>query len=673
MLNYNLNINSPLQQAKKNEDVRPPIYWDFHSFTSASDNTDLNEGTYGFMSINAPNTNCIQVSVDSGNLFATDAQYPVTASITGSNWPSTGSVTMSLNTAALSYDPVTPNRFFSASFKASALDIYNNPNITGSKLINAFSASEFVRFYVSGSIIAMKGNVYNGPINWKVSSSSTTQDLEGNQSQLNNNSSSFNLKKDLAVLVSYSNITSSINGTYTNFYSFNQTASLTSSILPNTTGSVTMSLEIPEIGFSTSSRFFNTTSAGNKILSASWTASTTAAYNVTASVINNKGNQSNSNINWYISSSGVFSGTSSSLNIKKDANITMVSQSVNLSTSGTYKNDYAFNQTASLSSSFEPFYNSDSSSFIIQKLHLAIPELNVSSSLWMSSSCGAPYLKVITASFEAQTNLLNYNITASIVQYQQSVFNFWITASGGGAGGATGASGGGGGGGMVVSGSTTIQPNLLYTVTVARTGSINSDGEDTSFVGCNRTKNFYAGGGKLGLGGNGGNSGTGYITENGVTQSVYPAFTGGAFQYTLGGYPQNAAGGGASNRANGGIGDPTSPAYSGGNGANGDTAGGGGGYNGEGPTPQKPGIAGQLGTANPLLFGAGIGGNGQSTTATPRSATTGSAGIVLIRYAGSGSLFQTVASSSYNPSSNETTYFFTASATLIYSPQITLS
>jgi hypothetical protein len=45
MLNYNLNINSPLQQAKKNEDVRPPIYWDFHSFTSASDNSDLEEGS----------------------------------------------------------------------------------------------------------------------------------------------------------------------------------------------------------------------------------------------------------------------------------------------------------------------------------------------------------------------------------------------------------------------------------------------------------------------------------------------------------------------------------------------------------------------------------------------------------------------------------------------------
>ena len=120
MLNYNLNINSPLQQAKKNEDVRPPIYWDFHSFTSASDNSDLEEGSYGFMNINAIGTNCINVSVDSGNLFATDAQSKVTASLSGSNWPLTGSVTMSLNTFGISYDPVTANQFFSASFRATS-------------------------------------------------------------------------------------------------------------------------------------------------------------------------------------------------------------------------------------------------------------------------------------------------------------------------------------------------------------------------------------------------------------------------------------------------------------------------------------------------------------------------------------------------------------------------
>lgn len=673
MLNYNLNINSPLQQEKKNEDVRPPIYWDFHSFTSASDNSDLNEGSYGFMTIDAVNTNCINVSVDSGNLFTTDAQFPITASMTGSNWPLTGSVTMSLNTFGISYDPVTPNQFYSASVSASSLDLYNNPNISGSKLMNAFSASEFVRYYISGSIVAKKGNPFNGPINWKVSSSSTTQDLEGNQSQLNNNSSSFNLKKDLAMMVSYSNITSSINGTYANFYSFNQTASLTSSILPNTTGSVTMSLEIPEIGFSTSSRFFNPTSAGIKILSASFIADTNTPYNITASVINNKGNESNSNINWYLTGSSLFLN-SSSLNIRKDANITMVSQSFVISTSGTYKNDYAFNQTASLSSSFVPVYSQDSSSYYIQKLDMKIAEINFSQSLWISSSCGAPLFNLITASFRAQTNIPNYNITASIEQYQQSVFNFWVTASGAGAGGAgtPGGFGGGGGGGMVVSGSTTIQPNTVYNVTVGTGGDINTDGGDTSFVGCNRTKNFYAGGGKVGLNGNGGNSGAGYIVENGVTQSVYPAFTGGALVSQTGGFPQFAGGGGASNKANGGTGNVINP-YVAGNGANGDTFGGGGGYIGEGPTPQKPGSPGINGSGIIDLLGAGGGGSGVNTTQIPRAATTGSNGIVLVRYAGTGSLFITPASSSFDSGANVTTYFFTSSATLIYSPTVTLS
>ena len=96
MLNYNLNIIEPLKQDKKNEDVRPPINWDFHSFASGSDNPDNNELGFATMSINAVNTNCIQVSSDSGNSFTTDAQSEVTASLTGSKWPVTGSTTMSL-------------------------------------------------------------------------------------------------------------------------------------------------------------------------------------------------------------------------------------------------------------------------------------------------------------------------------------------------------------------------------------------------------------------------------------------------------------------------------------------------------------------------------------------------------------------------------------------------
>jgi len=803
MLNYNLNINSPLQQAKKNEDVRPPIYWDFHSFTSASDSTDLEEGSYGFMNIDAVNTNCINVSVDSGNNFTTDAQYPVTASVTGSNFPLTGSTTMSLTTFGITYDPASVDQFYSSSFKISAAQIAANPSLTGSIITNEFSASEFYRFYVSGSIVHMKGNVYNGPINWlarnqspstttgnvngftssfnivkdrnvplvnlqevtgstsssfnnfyalnitssltasiindatgsttmsinipeagivtsslyfnknsagikiisasftasnnnpynvtasvifnkgnesnlninyRVFSTSTTQDLEGNQSELNSNSSSFNLKKDIANLVNIPNITSTIVGSYLNNYSFNQTASLTSSILPNTTGSVTMSLEIPEIGFSTSSRFFNPTSTGIKILSASFEAQTSVPnYNITASVINNKGNESNSNINYLVTGSSAYLA-SASLNIRKDANVTMVSESFVTPTSGTYKNDYAFNQTASLSSSFVPLYNNDSSSYFIQKLDMKIAEINFSQSLWISSSCGAPYLKTLTASFAATTAISNYNITASIQQYQQSVVLFNITASGAGGGGGIGGSGGGGGGGMVVSASSAILPNLLYLITIGQGGETGSNGGDTSFIGCNRSINLFAGGGEAGSA-DGGDSGYGYITENDITTSIYPAFTGGLNQYQGGGYPQDAAGGGASNTANGGIGDPTAPMYRGGNGANGDTFGGGGGYLGDGPTPQKPGSPGVSGSGNIDLLGAGGGGNGRSTTSVPISPLSGSNGIVLIKHTGTGSLFVTTnASSSYNSIKNETTYYFkSGSGTLLYQPTVTQS
>jgi len=678
MLNYNLNINSPLQQAKKNEDVRPPIYWDFHSFTSASDSSDLDEGSYGFMNIAAVGTNCINVSVDSGNVFPTDAQSPVTASLTGSNWPQTGSVTMSLITFGISYDPVTANQFFSASFNATAAQIIADPNITGSKITNLIvSASEFVRYYVSGSITATKGNIYNGPINWKVSSSSTTQDLEGNQSQLNNNSSSFNIKKDIAPIVGYSNITSSISGTYPNFYSFNQTASLTSSILPNTTGSVTMSLEIPEIGFTTSSRFFNATSAGNKILSASFVAETNASYNITASVINNKGNESNSNINWYLTGSSAYLA-SSSLNIRKDANITMVTQSFVTEAFGTYKNDYAFNQTASLSSSFEPLYNNDSSSFFIQKLDMKIPEINFTQSLWISSSCGAPYLQLITASFTAQTSVSDYNITASIEQYQQSVVKFNITASGAGGGGGSASTGGGGGGGMVVSSSAAIQPNVLYEINIGAGGQPGSNGGDTTFIGCNRTINVYAGGGLSTDGINGGDSGVGYIIENGVTSSTYPAFNGGAGAFESSGFGARiAGGGGASNTANGFNGTIDSGAANGGDGASGETAGGGGGYRGAGPTPPAPGTDGVAGIGAVYLLGRGIGGDGasQSGAGSGRVPTSGSAGILFIRHIGSGSLFTTTnASSSYDSDKNETTYtFLTGSGTLLFQPTPTLS
>jgi len=309
---------------------------------------------------------------------------------------------------------------------------------------------------------------------------------------------------------------------------------------------------------------------------------------------------------------------------------------------------------------------------------MKISEINFTQSLWLSSSCGAPYLKLITASFQAQTNISNYNITASIQQYQQSVFGFIITASGAGGGGGTGA-GSGGGGGAVVSSSATIQPNLIYEINIGEGGTPNNSGGTTTFIGCNRTINVYAGGGIGGANAAaGGDSGIGYIIQDGVTSSLYPAFQGGAgaFQSSAFG-PRIAGGGGASNTANGEAGVIAGDgSANGGDGASQGIAsgsyGGGGGYQGAGPTPPVPGSDGAAGTGT---FGGG--GDGASTLGggSGRAASAGGRGILIIKHIGSGSLFTTTnASSSYDSNSNMTVYTFTSgSGTLLYQPIPTLS
>ena len=128
MLNYNLNINASLRnEEKKNEDVRPTITWDLSSISRTDDIPYTTTSSFATMSIDAFNTNCINVStVSGGGPFATDAQSAVTASITGSNWP-TGSrnrfgplpysITMSLTTAGITYDPLAVNQYYSASIQ----------------------------------------------------------------------------------------------------------------------------------------------------------------------------------------------------------------------------------------------------------------------------------------------------------------------------------------------------------------------------------------------------------------------------------------------------------------------------------------------------------------------------------------------------------------------------
>jgi hypothetical protein len=277
MLNYNLNINSPLQQEKKNEDVRPPIYWDFHSFASASDSSDLSERTFATMSINAVNTNCIQVSVDSGNSFVSDAQSPVTASVTGSNWPITGSTTMSLFTAGITYDPLAVDQFYFSSVSASGTQIIANPSISGSIITNKFLTSEFYRWYVSGSVIHIKGNVFNPLVKvLATGSNSIYSNSQGTNTILNIVK---NVNEPISMSIGY--ITGSQTSSFQYEYAFNITSSLTGSAnWPRSASHLypTMSLSIPEAGINVIS--YQTAS----IITASFAANTNTTYTITASV-----------------------------------------------------------------------------------------------------------------------------------------------------------------------------------------------------------------------------------------------------------------------------------------------------------------------------------------------------------------------------------------------------
>lgn len=139
-----------------NEDVRPEIYWDYSYITNQNRFPAVApfiSSSYATMSINAQNTNCINVVSTNNNSFTTNAQTTVIPCLTGSNWPRTGSVTMSLSVAGITYDPLAVNQFYSASLSSSA-NVYNsNPSITGSIISSSFIASEFYRFYVNANVI----------------------------------------------------------------------------------------------------------------------------------------------------------------------------------------------------------------------------------------------------------------------------------------------------------------------------------------------------------------------------------------------------------------------------------------------------------------------------------------------------------------------------------------
>jgi hypothetical protein len=244
---------------------------------------------------------------------------------------------------------------------------------------------------------------------------------------------------------------------------------------------------------------------------------------------------------------------------------------------------------------------------------------------------------------------LNYNINKAIggggcIGVMKYNYSASIVVAGGGGGGSALSPGGGGGGGMAVTQSISIVPNLTYQINVGAGGAVNTDGQDSYLIGFDDNDTipiaYYAGGGKGTDNLNGGNSGTGSLVRAGVT-TTYNAFTGGTGASESSAFgPRRAGGGGASNQANGENGAISSGAAIGGNGAGGVTSGGGGGYLGAGPTPPPAGSDGQSGNST----AGGGGGNGQSAPqsgGSGRTATAGSNGAVIIRYAGQPKAFVT--------------------------------
>ena len=365
--------------------------------------------------VNVPLYSFSQVTGSTNRNFQYDYNFGITSSLTASiQSNATGSTTMSISI---------PEAGVSTS------SLYVNATSAGTKIItSSFAATTDSTYNVTASVVFNKGNVSNSDINWKVSSTSETEDLEGNQTNINGVSSSFQLKKDIAVMVSYPEVTSSLSGSYPNNYSFNQTASITSNV-NNTTGSVTMSIIVPESGINIEQRFFNETTS-TATLTASFAAYGQAPFNVTASIINNKGNVSNSNINWKVTGSrgGYQNYSSASFKIDKNINQSIINvANAYQATGSTFKNDYAFNITSSLSGSLQSSWiNSCSESVYSTRFRLQIPELSFDTSLYEEQS-------LITASFAAITSIDNYNITASAEQFTSSIKALTVTAVGGGA------------------------------------------------------------------------------------------------------------------------------------------------------------------------------------------------------------------------------------------------
>jgi len=676
---YNPNV---LVLTKQEEDItRLSTTFPINGYTS-SFNVTNNETEYES-----------QIRIVSGSVtssFPYEYNFGLTASLTASINNATGSTTMSISIPQIGYSA--ERRFF-------------NPSTTTAIITGSFSATTDSPYNITASVEYNKGNQSTASIDYIVSSSSTTQDLEGDSTNLNGVSASFQLKKDASVEMAYiANVTGSTTGSYNNAFALNQTASLVSNI-NNTTGSVTMSITIPKEGVSVSQRWFNPTTT-QAVLTASFVATGNEVRDVTASVINNKGNESNSNINWEVTSSRgfLFLDSTASFQIEKDTSynkqtLVDIDYGINPPQTGSFKNAWAFNMTASISSSFVPYSSGSEDTFLVTTLK--VPQIGVNN-LWSYAT-----QSIITASWASQTSVSNYDVTASVQKYTTRPVDFAVIGGGGNGGpsinlGGGNGGGAGGGAGAVVTGSIKILKDVPYSIQVGLGGIAGVRvAQSSSIIGevipvAGLTPNVDAelkvisyitapGGGVGGYGGgegeqlvNGGSGGGQYATglpTGGLSISASVILE---TQMTQSNLPYGSAGvvGGdrilTTNPLN-----PGQTAFIGGNGGGKETiiswlqinSGLVGGFGRRGNNAWSPGITGSYGAIDPSasttkpIAGTGAGGAGSTRVGTlggPQG--DGATGSISIRYTGDakGSGGQVVSAGGF------TTHTFLTSSTFLF-------
>jgi hypothetical protein len=458
------NIDFGINHTKGNI-YNPLVLWKTmqeEDITELSTDFPINGYTSSFNIVKNENellVNVVEVSGSFSSSFEYLYNFGVTASLTASINNATGSTTMS---------------FFIPETGLSYSESWFNPITSVANLTASFVATTDSPYNVTASVEYNKGNQSTASIDYVTFQSSSTQDLEGDSTNLNGVSSSLEFKKDNGDVKAFvSEITGSeFSSSYTNEFSFNQTASLIQNV-NNTTGSVTMSINFPTYGVNVTQSFYNP-STTQAVLSASIAATSNDKIPVTASVINNKGNESNSNINWEVTSSRGFLplDSTASFQIEKDTSynkqtLVDIDYGIDPPQTGSFKNAWAFNMTASISSSYVPYSSGSEDTFLVATLK--VPQIGVNN-LW-----GYATESIVTASWTSQTSVANYDVTASVQKYTTRPIEFAVIGGGGlgglpiNLGGGPGG-GAGGGAGAVVTGSIKMLKDVPYTINVGKGG-----------------------------------------------------------------------------------------------------------------------------------------------------------------------------------------------------------